>query len=156
VSKVKIRAWLDQDDAFTVDMVRQYGLFIQHVSGPPVPSFAYTVGLFGLHHPELLVFGLCPDHAAHVLNSLGERIREGEDLVPGIVITVDGWPRRIRPEPVPNPGDIVFSANRYYARPGEFSVPVLQLSYDDENGRFPDEPGFSDPESQPRPGTFQA
>jgi hypothetical protein len=32
---------------------------------------------------------------------------------------------------------LVFSANRFYQRPAEFSVPVLQLSYNDKAGRFP-------------------
>ncbi len=58
------------------------------------------------------------------------------------------------PEQVPNPGEVVFEANRFYARPDEFSVPVLQLSYADEN--MPWESTFSEPESQPRPGTFAA
>jgi hypothetical protein len=50
----------------------------------------------------------------------------------------------------------VFEANRFYQRPDEFSVPVLQLSYDDTEGRFPWEDGFATPEIQPRPGTFKA
>lgn len=43
-----------------------------------------------------------------------------------------------------------------YRRPDEVSVPVLQLTYDDEAGRFPWDEAFTHPESQPRPGTFQA
>ena len=158
-------AWLDQEDAHTAAMIRSHGRYINYVDceaagcgctdveGPP---FAYTVGLFGLHHPELLIFGVPPGTAASVLNDLGERIRSGENLLPGSLVTLEDWPRRIIPEPVPNPGEIVFAANRYYARPDEFSVPVLQLSYDDKAGRFPWESGYSAPESQPRPGTFRA
>lgn len=59
-------------------------------------------------------------------------------------------------EEVPNPGEIVFSANRFYERPAGYSVPALQVGYDDDNGRFPWDPGFSHPELQPRPGTFRA
>jgi Domain of unknown function (DUF4262) len=159
------QAWLDQEDAHTTAMIRRQGLYISYVGcaaagcgctdlgGPP---FAYTVGLFGLSHPELLIFGVSPGTAGGVLNDLGERIRSGENLLPGSLVTLDDWPHRIIPEPVPNPGEIVFAANRYYARPDEFSVPVLQLSYDDKAGRFPWEPGCSAPELQPRPGTFRA
>jgi len=33
---------------------------------------------------------------------------------------------------------------------------VLQLSYDDTNGKFPWDEGHEAPDLQPRPGTFQA
>jgi hypothetical protein len=51
---------------------------------------------------------------------------------------------------------IVFAANRHYQLPPEYSVPVLQLSYDDKAGRFPWDDGYAAPEMQPRPGTFDA
>jgi hypothetical protein len=114
------------------------------------------VGLFGLDHPELLIFGVPPETASGVLNTLGERIRSGENLIPGQLITFENWPHRIIPEVVPNPGEIVLEANRFYQRPDEASVLVLQLSYDDLEGRFPWEEGYSTPEMQPRPGTFRA
>jgi hypothetical protein len=72
------------------------------------------------------------------------------------LITSEDWQRRIIAEQVPNPGEIVFAANRHYWRPPEHSVPVLQLSYDDEAGRFPWERGHAEPTTQPRPGTFRA
>lgn len=142
------QAWLDQEDANVSAIIRRHGWFIQYVGsegcshpdcgcepgeGPP---FAYTIGLFGLGHPELLIIGVPIGTAHGVLNDLGERIRGGADLVAGELITFDGWPHRIIPEPVPNPGDIVFGANRHYQRPPVFSVPALQLSYDDKAGRF--------------------
>lgn len=164
----KTRAWLDQEDARIAGVIRQWGWAITYVGGeecsypgcdqPPGddPPFAYTTGLFGMGHPELLVFGLSPHDAAGMLNTLGDRIREGEPLLPGMMITVGEWPHKVIPEEVPNPGEIVFEANRFYQRPSEASVPVLQLSYDDEEGRFPWEPDHTAPEMQPRPGSFQA
>lgn len=149
-------------------IIRRYGWYIQYVGsdgcshpgcreepgeGPP---FAYTIGLFGLGHPELLIVGVPSGTAKGVLNDLGERIRRGADLIAGELITFDDWPHRIVPEPVPNPGDIVLWANRHYHRPPEYSVPALQLSYDDIAGRFPWEDGYAAPEMQPRPGTFRA
>jgi len=162
------QAWIDQKDAHTAAVVRRHGWLIQYVGGEACsrpgctctptddPPFAYTIGLFGLAHPELLIFGLSPEVASGVLNDLGERIRAGDALMPGQLLTFDEWPHRIIPEPVPNPGEIVFGANDYYQRPDEASVPVLQLTYDDTEGRFPWDAGFATPQMQPRPGTFKA
>ncbi len=163
------QAFFDQHDAHIADIVRRHGWFIQYVGGGSCgapgcdgasesdePPFAYTVGLFGLAHPELLILGVSPGDAAGILNNLGKRIRAGEALLPGELITFDEWPHRIIPDPVPNPGEIVFESNRYYQRPDESSVPVLQLSYDDDEGRFPWEEGYAAPQMQPRPGTFKA
>lgn len=162
------QAWLDQEDARLAEVIRRHGWFIQYVggglcarpgcdcAGDEGPAFGYTVGLFGLSHAELLILGTEPGTTAGVLNYLGERVRAGADLVPGEMITFEQWPHRIVPEVVPNPGDIVFSANRFYQRPDEASVPVLQFTYDDLSGRFPWEDGYSAPHLQPRPGTFTA
>lgn len=162
------QAWLDQEDAMVTDVIRQHGWLIRYVGGGMCsapgcdcadgdgPAFAYTVGLFGLGHPELLVFGTDPETAHGVLNELAARVEAGATLVPGQMLDLEQWPHRIVPEEVPNPGDIVFSANRFYARPDEASVPVLQLSYDDLTGRFPWEDGYAAPALQPRPGAFSA
>jgi hypothetical protein len=157
VSRAKIPSWLDDEEDYLADVIRRFGQYIQHVMGDEdAPPFAYTVGLFRHRHAELLILGLSSDSAAHVLNILGERVRAGETLVPGAVVTFDGWPHRVIPEPVPNPGEIVLAANRYFHRPNLYSVPVLQLSYPDRGGVFPGQPGFGMPHRQPRPGTFQA
>ena len=161
-------AWLDQEDKRTAAAIRKYGWLIEYVGGGCCdvpgcdggkltgPPFAYTVGLFGLGHPELLVIGAPMNMVYGVLNDLGGRIRDGQDLVPGQLLTFKKWPHRIVVEAVPNPGQIVFAANRYYQRPDAASVPVYQLSYDDRAGRFPWEADYAAPEMQPRPGTFRA
>lgn len=163
------QAWLDQEDARVTEAIRQHGWFIQYVGGGMCsapgcdgspddgePAFAYTVGLFGLGHPELLILGVDPHTARGVLNELGDRVRSGANLLPGQLIGFDQWSHRIVPEEVPNPGDIVFSANRFYQRPEQASVPVLQLSYDDAEGHFPWEDDYGAPQLQPRPGDFSA
>jgi hypothetical protein len=164
----RIQAWLDQEDARIKEVIRRHGWAIEYIGGERCsvpgcdggedegPPFAYTVGLFGLGHPELLVFGVDPDTALNLLNHLGDRIKGGDTLLPGMMISFDEWPHRVIPEEVPNPGEIVFSANRFYERPDFASVPVLQLSYDDFSGRFPWEEGYAAPEMQPRPGNFRA
>ncbi len=161
-------AWIDQQAAELTARIRRHGWAIQYVAGGACsypdcdcsdddgPSFAYTIGLFGMGHPELLIFGVDPETASGVLNTLGERVRSGEALLPGQLITIEEWPHRIIPEELPNPGDIVLGANDFYRRPQRHSVPVLQLSYDDLEGHFPWEEGYVAPSVQPRPGTFHA
>ena len=162
------QAWLDQQDYALTQTIRRRGWSIQYIGGEEcsrpgchpeaddLPPFAYTVGLFGLGHPELLMVGADPDTVVQVMNALGERIREGDNLVPGILVTLDDWSHRIVPEEVPNPGEILIWANAFYQRPPEHSVPALQLTYDDSEGRFPWDEGYESPERQPRPGTFAA
>ena len=162
------QAWVDQYDAHIASTVRRFGTFIQYVGGneecscegcenvpDDSPAFAYTVGLFGLGHPELLVFGVDSHTAAHLLNELSDRIRSGENLVAGQLIKLQSFPSQIVAEEVPNPGEIVFTANDFYRRPDAASVPVLQLSYE-EGGIFPWDSCYPDPARQPRPGTFSA
>ncbi len=162
------QAWLDQQDAHIAATIRRYGWYIAYIGGgfcdcaecggadTDDPPFAYTVGLFGLAHPELLIFGVEPETAANVLNGLGSEVRAGEPVLAGQMLGFEEWRHRIVPESVPNPGEIVFEANRFYQRPAEHSVPVLQLSYDDTAGRFPWEDDYASPMLQPRPGMFQA
>jgi hypothetical protein len=168
--KIGETAWLDQHQAHLTAMVRRHGWFIQYVSGSlcampgcdcedtddDKPAFAYTIGLFGLNHPELLILGVGPQTAGGVLNDLGARVKAGHALLPGSLITFKHWPHRIVPEEVPNPQEIVLGANRYYRLEEGASVPVLQLSYDDLEGRFPWQEGYSTPSLQPRPGDFRA
>ena len=166
--KMNQQAWLDQEDAMVTSVVRKHGWLIQYIGGgicsrpgcdahddDEVP-FAYTVGLFGMNHPELLIFGVSPDTARLVLNHLGGSVRRGAEVIPGQILEIETWPRRIIPEHVPNPGQILFTANHFYKRPDDHSVPALQLSYDDDHGRFPWDAGFLQPTLQPRPGTFRA
>ena len=157
-------AWLDQEDRDVAEKIRRHGVYIEYVIGCACgecgepPPFAYSVGLFGLGHPELLIFGVPPVTAAGVINNLFTRIRDrGADLVPGELLTFEEWPQRIVVEEVLNGGQIVFAANRHYQRPDEASVPVYQLTWDDQHARFPWDDGYSVPPAvQPRPGTFRA
>jgi hypothetical protein len=152
-------AWFDQEDARLRETIRRRGLSVEYVIGcaDVRPDFAYTVGLFGLGHPELLIFGLDGPGSGHVLHQLAELIRAGWDLVPGEEIEVTDSSHRLMIEAVPNAGDIVFVANRYYDRPPEASVPVFQLTYDDGHGQFPWDAAYRLPAwVQPRPGTFSA
>jgi hypothetical protein len=77
--------------------------------------------------------------------------------VAGSLLSFDEWPHRITVEEIPNPGEILLSANRHYLRPAEASVSGYQLTYDDVHGRFPWDPDYANPPNlQPRPGTWRA
>lgn len=148
-------AWLDQEGRHVTEIVRLHGCFIQAIHGDGgLPPFAYTVGLFGLGHPELIVFGLDIDSAGHTLNWFFDRIRSGSDLTPGEVVRPSGSDTRFLVEEFPDPGAAVYSANRFYQRPREASVPVYQLTWD-ANGAFPWEFGYPYSAAlQPRPGQY--
>jgi uncharacterized protein DUF4262 len=154
------QAWLDQEDSDTARIVREHGVYIQYVLGDrdrKQTPFAYTVGMFGIAHPELLVVGVDQGTAGGLLNEVARQVRGGRMLVPGELLTFEQWPHRVIVEEVPNPAEIAFTANRFYQRPDELSVPLLQLTYDDKGGRFPWESGYSVAAwIQPRPGELRA
>ncbi|WP_076263956.1 DUF4262 domain-containing protein [Intrasporangium flavum] len=157
---VRVSQWLDQEDRRVSEYIRRYGCSLEYVmpcngDGTSTP-FCYTIGLFGLGHPELLVFGLDQGSASGFLNHLYTMVVKGRDLVPGEELRFPDHEERYLVEEVPNPGDIVFGANRHYRRPSEVSVPVLQLTWS-VGGAFPWEAGYPYPaHRQPRPGTFSA
>lgn len=153
-------AWLDQEDKRTAQTIRKHGVSLEYVFGDMrshQTPFAYTIGLFGMGHPELLVFGLDTRTTGLLLNDVADRVRAGQDIVPGDVLEFEGWGHKVTVEAVPNPGEIAFAANRFYQRPDEHSVPLLQLTYDDRHGRFPWHDDYANAVwIQPRPGLFTA
>lgn len=67
-------------------VVDKYGWTVQWVASSfhaGTSAFAYTVGLHGLGHPELLIAALTPDASKAVLNQLGRLVRDGRKLQPG-------------------------------------------------------------------------
>lgn len=153
-------AWLDQEDKRTAQTIRKHGVSIEYVGGDMrrrETSFAYTIGLFGMGHPELLVFGLDPRTTSLLLNDVADRVKAGHDIVAGQVLEFAGWSHRVTVESVPNPAQIAFAANRFYRRPDEYSVELLQMTYDDRDGRFPwDDEYVNAAWIQPRSGSFTA
>ncbi|MPQ98313.1 DUF4262 domain-containing protein [Modestobacter sp. I12A-02628] len=119
------------------------------------PAFGYTVGLFGLGHPELVVVGVGPDEGHDLLDTTARLVVAGRDLLPGEQIDLPGRPGGLVVEHLPNPGDVVVRANEFYCRPDEYSVPALQLTWAHTDGSFPWDPGWPcGPDCQPRPGTW--
>jgi hypothetical protein len=163
-----LAAFFDQEDARLADQIHRFGVSIQQIGGgrcsapgccAPVSDrpFAYTVGLFGIAHPELVVVGLDISESSRALNAAARSALDGGRIMPGVAMTVPGWSRRFIAEAVPNPGEIAFRANQFYQRPTGVSVPLLQLSYPDRRGRFPSDPSYSGSRRrQPRPGEWDA
>ncbi|MDQ1661807.1 MAG: hypothetical protein QOJ68_1787 [Blastococcus sp.] len=153
-------AWLDQEDAHLAQTIRTHRWAVQYVAGgddSTEPPFGYTVGLFGMGHPELVVVGLGYGLAGEMLNTVGAMVRDGDQLVPGQVLEDDGGTPVITVEELPNPGDVLFAANRFYGRPDEFSVPAFQLIWALDGGIFPWDDGYPhEPDCQPLPGTWRA
>jgi hypothetical protein len=152
-------AWLDQEDAHLAQTIRAHRWAVQYVGAGDAadePAFGYTIGLFGLGHPELVVVGLSPDLAHHLLDRVALAVVEGRDLLAGEVLTWADHESGVLVETLPLPGDVVLSANRFYERPVEYSVPAYQLTWG-HDGSFPWEDGHPcAPTCQPRPGTWRA
>lgn len=152
-------AWLDQEDAHLAQVIRTHRFAVQYVGegeADDEPAFAYTIGLFGLGHPELVVVGLGHRRAHGLLGWAAGLVTAGRNLVAGEVLAAaDDEP--IVVEELPNPGEVVLGANRYYQRPAEVSVPAYQLAWAHPGEGFPWDPGYScGPGCQPRPGTWRA
>lgn len=180
-------AYRDQFRTHTTWAIRRWGCMVQYVSdeiecscckargvnraarrarrgdrrrtGRSMPPFAYTIGLHGVGHPELLVFGIGFEPARRLLTRLAHEVRDhGAELVPGEVIaTRRAIDRPLLVESLPNPGEILFQANTYYRRPAVGSVDAVQLTWPDPLGRWPGDPACTAPAAhQPRPGSFRA
>ena len=159
-SDPQIVAWLDQEDAHLAQVIRAHRWAVQYVGGgdePDEPAFGYTIGLFGLGHPELVIVGVNMDDAHGILGEVAGLVADGRDLVAGELLTFATWDGRLVVEELPNPGEVVLGANRFYERPPEYSVPAFQLTWCHRDGLFPWDEGYRcGPECQPRPGTWRA
>ena len=91
-------AWLDQEDAHLARVIRQHRWAVQYVGSgeeDDEPCFGYTIGLFGLGHPELVLVGLGADTTHGVLQRVAEEVAAGRDLVPGELLGWKDWEGRL-------------------------------------------------------------
>ncbi|SFO05010.1 protein of unknown function [Geodermatophilus obscurus] len=151
-------AWLDQEDAHLAAVIRRTRFAVQYVGPgdlPTEPAFGYTIGLFGLGHPELVVVGRGSSATHTLLDAVAGEVVAGRSVVPGELLEVSR--EELVAEECPNPGEVLLSANRWYRRPAEHSVPALQLTWAAPSGCFPWDPGWDGGRhGQPRPGTWTA
>ncbi len=153
-------AWLDQEDAHLAAVIRRGRIAVQYVGpGEPAhePAFGYTIGLFGLGHPDLVAVGLGPEATHALLDAVAGLVLAGRSLVPGELVEGVGGCGDLVVEECPNPGEVLLGANRWYRRPAEFSVPALHLTWAAPPGCFPWDAGWDgERHRQPRPGTWTA
>ena len=154
-------AWLDQEDARLAQLIRTHRFAVQYVwSGdePDEPRSATRSGCSVSGIRNWSSAGL--DH--HVSHAAAEPGRPDGRRRPGSrARRADRWTTAgqdiLTVEVLPNPGEVLFVANRFYERPDEYSVPAFQLTWADAAGRFPWDPGCAyDRDRQPRPGTWRA
>jgi len=160
---VQFRQWRDQQDARIREAIRREGWYFVGVEEDEArarPPFAYTIGLTGLDHPELVVFGLDPEISRKVLRALARRVLDGSRLDEGDGLQLPVWTSHLhlmelRMLAMPRPEQVLLWTAATYGP--QVPITALQVAWDDGNGRFPWEPGYELAAwLQPMPGTFVA
>lgn len=120
--------------------IARHGVNITWVeAGDGEPCFAYTVGLAGRDHPELIVFGLNPDDSQWVLNNLAFRVRDGvqrfetAQLITGLA--KNDIPIQLLA--VVDSSTHLTMSNAMYRRPGKAPVTAMQVVSPDFDSRWP-------------------
>lgn len=111
-------------------------------------DWAYSIGLTRSYdHPELVVVGLEAPFAGAVIEVLSRRVAEGERLIPGSTVSVEGglefrlhlvdplWCSR---------GDWFVLGREVMSIWGERWPTSIQLTWPDANGSYPDQGGVAD------------
>ena len=69
------------------DLIKEHGHALQGVFGDEEgETFTYTVGMAGVDHPELILFGLPIEIAGALLNDIAARVRDGARFASGQVV----------------------------------------------------------------------
>lgn len=129
-------------------MIEQNGWALEAVSGradtdPPVPSYAYTIGVPALlGFPEISVFGLKPVQANGLLGLVVDAVRGGTEIPFGIELVglLDNELRCLFAPVEREAADAVFATAAAWYRGEPFDA--VQLLYPDPNGFMPYEDGF--------------
>ena len=128
-----VQEWLDA----VREMVQKHGWAVQFVESDRM-AYAYTVGLHERGLPELLVTGLSPKRATHLLNSVADYLVDGGKPLPGELISIAGGPP-LEVVQVQHPDAHMNVAVALYGP----DVRALQLVWPDDQGRRPWDPAFS-------------
>jgi hypothetical protein len=142
---------MDEYDAQTIADIDRFGWIVRRIIADEGPDFAFSIGLFhSFGHPELLIYGLAPNVIGHVINEIGERIRDGERYVAGQTVNgfLEGYAVTFRPIPLAQYAAHLGGAIRHY-RGRDF--PALQVVYPDFEHRWPWDAGVDNEllEAQP-------
>ena len=135
-------AWLDQEDAHLAQAIRAHRWAVQYVGRrdePDEPRVRLHDRPVRARPPGAGRWSGSGHDDAHGLLEPGRR-HGGRRAGPGAPARCSrGRLRRGRlvVEELPNPGEVVLAANRFYQRPAEFSVPAYQLTWAHADGDFP-------------------
>ncbi|WP_404959365.1 DUF4262 domain-containing protein [Streptomyces sp. 147326] len=128
----------EKRDALTTKNVADYGWHVMGVAGGDSPGdWAYSIGLWHtLRSPEVSVFGLPSQTAMRVANAAGAAIRGGNPLGPDQRRddVLDGCDVIVRPVHPSWYYDFFGAGIDFYQTP---PLPITQLFWPDEDGRFP-------------------
>jgi Domain of unknown function (DUF4262) len=106
------------------------------------PPWAYSVGMWlTCHSAELVICGVPARNAAGIINAIGARLSDGDEIGPDEVL------RDVCPAPLAiRPVDLSWRMTSLFAVSDQFygfvRPPYLQVVWADRNGRFPWEPRF--------------
>ena len=122
-------AWRDQADARVTECVRTYGVYIQYVGGGRCASPRLLLrrrrpAALRLHGRAVRAQPPGAGHRRSLDRDVGRRAQPRgapchgrAEPDPGSTARFEEWPHSMVPEVLPNPGEILFTANRYYQRP---------------------------------------
>lgn len=110
-------------------------------------DWAYSIGLHrSFDHPELLIVGLEAPFAGAVIELLAKQISDGERLIPGTSVIMDGG-LEFRVHLVDRlwcgQGDWFNLGREVMSTWGERWPTTVQLTWSDSDGAFPEPPGDS-------------
>jgi len=139
---------LDGRDDFEQKFLRiidEFGWFVMNVA-PRIDDegdlWSYSTGLYyHYQHPEIIIFNESNDIRHSMINSIGERARQGERFEPGrgYADIIETFDVQFQPVDVSHYKEWVGWAIWFYdSDPASF--PLLQCFYPDMNGKFPWEP----------------
>jgi hypothetical protein len=123
--------------------IGEHGWAVSGIRGDGrLPPWAYSVGMWlTCQTAELIACGIPARNAAGIINVIGSRIADGDQIGPDDVLT-DICPAPLTVRPV----DLSWRMTSLFALSDEFygfvRPPYQQVVWADMNGRFPWEPGF--------------
>jgi hypothetical protein len=123
--------------------IGEHGWAVSAIHGEgPLQPWAYSVGIWlTCQSAELVIFGIPARNAAGIINIIGGRIADGDQIGPDDVLT-DICPAPLTVRPV----DLSWRMTSLFGLSDEFygfvRPPYLQVVWADMNGRFPWQRGF--------------
>lgn len=135
-------------ERFVRPKIEEHGHTVLMVAA--APPFAYTIGLYSQIGYEIILFGIGPDHAQPILNSIAASAKAGLEIPLDTIIPqecaenrMNQWVRAAVMFKQCDHPDLfetyAIQAKQWYGK----DVPVRQLVFPDRFGKFPHQEGYS-------------